>query len=293
MVGLAVPNKQALLNECAPSHSRWLVITLRNTSLLGILRAPTGRTQISDLWICRHPLSKGSEIVTKRIRSVARRGPSSIAWAHETYSQLPFLFFDVDYHSWFTNNSTVTRASLMPTPCLAWSKSGPMNEHVYVDLRETPSSHNSSLHRVLIVGGGAAGLELATRLGNTLGRRGKATITLLDKSRLHVWKPLLHEVASGSIDSESDSLELIAHARWHHYRYRIGAMQGLDRTSGRSSLRRALTTKASKSFRRESLAMTRSSLPSVASATILAHRGWRSMPSSWTLSMRRRVSIDG
>jgi NADH:ubiquinone reductase (H+-translocating) len=104
-----------------------------------------------------------------------------------------------------------------------------MNEHTYVDLRETPSSHDSSLHRVLIVGGGAAGLELATRLGNTLGRRGKATITLLDKSRLHVWKPLLHEVASGSIDSESDSLELIAHARWHHYRYRIGAMQGLDR----------------------------------------------------------------
>jgi NADH:ubiquinone reductase (H+-translocating) len=81
----------------------------------------------------------------------------------------------------------------------------------------------------LIVGGGAAGLELATRLGNTLGRGGKATITLLDKSRLHVWKPLLHEVASGSIDSETDSLELIAHARWHHYRYRIGAMQGLNR----------------------------------------------------------------
>jgi threonine synthase len=43
-------------------------------------------------------------------------------------------------------------------------------------------------------GGGAAGLELATRLGNTVGRR-KASVTLLDKSRLHVWKPLLHEIA--------------------------------------------------------------------------------------------------
>jgi len=82
---------------------------------------------------------------------------------------------------------------------------------------------------VLIAGGGAAGLELATKLGDSLGRRKRASITLLDKSRIHVWKPLLHEVASGSLDSETESLELIAHARWHHYRYRIGAMRGLSR----------------------------------------------------------------
>jgi len=104
-----------------------------------------------------------------------------------------------------------------------------MNDIIYAHLHETRSSADPSLHRVLIVGGGAAGLELATRLGDTQGRRRKASVTLLDKSRLHVWKPLLHEVASGSIDSEADALELIAHARWHHYRYRIGAMQGLNR----------------------------------------------------------------
>ena len=66
-------------------------------------------------------------------------------------------------------------------------------------------------------------------LGAKLGRRRKASITLLERSRIHVWKPLLHEVASGSLDSETDSLELIAHARYRHYRYRIGAMVGLDR----------------------------------------------------------------
>ena len=37
-------------------------------------------------------------------------------------------------------------------------------------------------HRIVIVGGGAGGLELATRLGDTLGRRGKADVTLIDRT---------------------------------------------------------------------------------------------------------------
>ena len=55
-------------------------------------------------------------------------------------------------------------------------------------------------HRVVIVGGGAGGLELATRLGDTLGKRGRAEITLIDRNRTHVWKPKLHEIAAGSMD---------------------------------------------------------------------------------------------
>ncbi len=99
----------------------------------------------------------------------------------------------------------------------------------YAHLPETPSSSDASLHRIVIVGAGAGGLELATQLGNSLGRRKRASVTLIDKSRIHVWKPLLHEVASGSFDPETESLELMAHAREHHYRYRIGAMAGLNR----------------------------------------------------------------
>src|ERR1700728_2142084 len=98
-------------------------------------------------------------------------------------------------------------------------------------IAETASSSDPSLHRVLIVGGGAGGLRLTSMLGASLGRRHKASITLLDKSRIHVWKPLLHEIASGSMDSETDSLELIAHARRRHYRYRIGAMIGIHRAT--------------------------------------------------------------
>src|SRR5712675_31987 len=99
----------------------------------------------------------------------------------------------------------------------------------YANIPETRSVAEKSLHRVLIVGGGAGGLELATRLGDTLGKREKASISLLDKTRTHVWKPHLHEVASGTLDSDVDSVEYLAHARVHQYRFRIGAMCGLNR----------------------------------------------------------------
>lgn len=84
-------------------------------------------------------------------------------------------------------------------------------------------------HHVVIVGGGAGGLELATRLGDTLGKGEKAIITLVDMSPTHLWKPLLHEVAAGSMDLDEHEIEYLAQARWHHFNFRLGAMQGLNR----------------------------------------------------------------
>ena len=84
-------------------------------------------------------------------------------------------------------------------------------------------------HRVVIVGGGAGGLELATRLGDSLGRRGLADITLIDRGRTHVWKPKLHEIAAGSMDMAAHEVSYLAQSHWHHFRYREGAMVGLDR----------------------------------------------------------------
>src|ERR1700756_1180004 len=78
---------------------------------------------------------------------------------------------------------------------------------------------DTSLHQIVIIGGGAAGLELVTRLGDTLGRKGKAAITLIDGNRGHLWKPLLYEVAAGSLDVHEHELDYLAHAHWHHYRY--------------------------------------------------------------------------
>jgi len=85
------------------------------------------------------------------------------------------------------------------------------------------------MHRILIVGGGAGGLELATRLGDRLGRRRRAAVTLVDRNRTHVWKPLLHEVAAGSMDVHQHQLDYLAQARWHHFTFALGALAGLDR----------------------------------------------------------------
>jgi NADH dehydrogenase len=92
-------------------------------------------------------------------------------------------------------------------------------------------NEQDDLHHVVIVGGGAGGLELATRLGDSLGKKGKAKITLIDKSKTHVWKPLLHEIAAGSMDPDVHELDYLAQAHWHHFKFRLGSMDGLDRAA--------------------------------------------------------------
>ncbi|HEY8099553.1 MAG TPA: NAD(P)/FAD-dependent oxidoreductase [Burkholderiaceae bacterium] len=84
-------------------------------------------------------------------------------------------------------------------------------------------------HRIVIVGGGAGGLELATQLGNTLGAKGRAQIILVDRQATHLWKPLLHEVAAGSIDANTNQLEYVAQARWHHFVFQQGELMDIDR----------------------------------------------------------------
>ena len=88
---------------------------------------------------------------------------------------------------------------------------------------------SSPHHNIVIVGGGAGGLELATRLGDRLGRRARAAVTLVDRSPTHLWKPLLHEVAAGSLDRHANELDYLAQARWHHFTFAQGALDGLDR----------------------------------------------------------------
>ncbi len=39
----------------------------------------------------------------------------------------------------------------------------------------------NNMHRIVIIGGGAGGLELATWLGDTLGKQDKAAVTLIDR----------------------------------------------------------------------------------------------------------------
>jgi NADH dehydrogenase len=86
-----------------------------------------------------------------------------------------------------------------------------------------------ALHRIVIVGGGAGGLELATQLGRKLGKRGLAQVTLIEKARTHFWKPHLHEIAAGTVDLNTHAVDYLAQSHWNGFRYRMGEMNGLDR----------------------------------------------------------------
>ncbi len=92
-----------------------------------------------------------------------------------------------------------------------------------------PLGDDSDLPHIIIVGGGAGGLELATRLGDKLGKKGKAKISLVERARTHIWKPLLHEIAAGSMDVSRHELEYQAQGYWHGFQFRYGEMTGIDR----------------------------------------------------------------
>ncbi|MGF1724820.1 NAD(P)/FAD-dependent oxidoreductase [Photobacterium nomapromontoriensis] len=85
------------------------------------------------------------------------------------------------------------------------------------------------MSKIIVVGGGAAGLELVTRLGRSLGRREEHTITLVEPSSHHYWKPRLHEIAAGTFDNELDAVSYLQHSACNGYRYVQAAMTGLDR----------------------------------------------------------------
>ncbi|ALX15495.1 pyridine nucleotide-disulfide oxidoreductase [Burkholderia cepacia JBK9] len=90
--------------------------------------------------------------------------------------------------------------------------------------------------RIVIVGGGIAGLQLATRLGERLGRSGRAQVTIVDRSPTHIWKPMLHTIAAGTRDVQQQQVIFLAHARDHGYTYQPGELKGLDRARRRVQL---------------------------------------------------------
>ena len=82
--------------------------------------------------------------------------------------------------------------------------------------------------QIVIVGGGAGGLELARKLGAKYGRK-RHDIILVEKSRTHIWKPLLHEVAAGALDANLDEVGYRSHGSRWGYRFFWGALEGIDR----------------------------------------------------------------
>jgi len=87
------------------------------------------------------------------------------------------------------------------------------------------------MKKIVVVGGGAGGLELATKLGNKLGKKQLAQITLIDRNTSHLWKPLLHEIAVGTMDEGVDAVSYRGHAINNHFYFRVGTLADIDRTN--------------------------------------------------------------
>ena len=82
--------------------------------------------------------------------------------------------------------------------------------------------------QIVVVGGGAGGLELVRKLGSRYGRK-YHDIILIDRNLTHIWKPLLHEVAAGSLDANLDEVGYRSHAYRWNYRFFDGSLESIDR----------------------------------------------------------------
>lgn len=84
-------------------------------------------------------------------------------------------------------------------------------------------------YEVVIVGGGAGGLELAAKLGRKLGKKaGRERVLLIDRSVYHIWKPTLHEVAAGTLDAHQEGLSYPILGRRNHFSFSLGELKALD-----------------------------------------------------------------
>ncbi|MCC2603773.1 NAD(P)/FAD-dependent oxidoreductase [Planctobacterium marinum] len=83
---------------------------------------------------------------------------------------------------------------------------------------------------IVIVGGGAGGLELAVKLGRYF-KKSDTNVLLVDKNRTHIWKPLLHEVAAGSLDADIDCLDYLALSQKNGFQFQLGEVTGLERAT--------------------------------------------------------------
>jgi NADH dehydrogenase len=91
---------------------------------------------------------------------------------------------------------------------------------------------------IVIVGGGAGGLELAARLGRKLGpKAGKERVLLIDRSSFHIWKPTLHEVAAGTLDTHQEGLSYSILGRANHFSFLLGDLDSFDPVAKRLSLK--------------------------------------------------------
>ncbi|WP_342166649.1 NAD(P)/FAD-dependent oxidoreductase [Methylobacterium sp. SD21] len=86
--------------------------------------------------------------------------------------------------------------------------------------------------RIVVVGGGVAGLEVATGLG----RESRAAVTLVDRGLSHVWKPMLHTFAAGTARPDRQTVDFFAQAKRNGFHFQPGTLTAVDRAAKTISL---------------------------------------------------------
>lgn len=100
-----------------------------------------------------------------------------------------------------------------------------INENESLALAQRANQTKAVSNEIVIVGGGAGGLELACKLGRKLGH---GHVTLVDRTLYHIWKPSLHEVAAGTRDIHQEGLSYQMLAHDNKFRFVYGSLAALD-----------------------------------------------------------------
>lgn len=87
---------------------------------------------------------------------------------------------------------------------------------------------NSNKMKVLILGAGFAGIYTAINLSRKLKKRKDVEITLVDGNRYHLFKPMLHEVATGSVDPTHIIQPIRTVIKGRGFNFVEGLVQGID-----------------------------------------------------------------
>ncbi|XZR52816.1 MAG: NAD(P)/FAD-dependent oxidoreductase [Enterobacteriaceae bacterium] len=81
--------------------------------------------------------------------------------------------------------------------------------------------------KIIIIGGGVSGLELTKLLGKKIGK--KNSIILIDKNLNHIWKPILHEIATGYLDANLNIISFLEYSKVYNYNFILGSLINIDK----------------------------------------------------------------
>ncbi|WMC18885.1 MAG: FAD-dependent oxidoreductase [Enterobacteriaceae bacterium PSpicST2] len=81
---------------------------------------------------------------------------------------------------------------------------------------------------IVIIGGGISGLELTKLLSKKIDKK-KNNIILIDKNFYHIWKPMLHKIATGYLDANINTINFLDHSHYYNYKFKLGSLININK----------------------------------------------------------------